>query len=111
LGVIAEEQRVARTAELGDYLVGQLRAMAADLPVVVEVRGGGLLVGVELVTEEGAPAVELADRVLYAARERGLSFKTTMGSVLTLSAPLTISRTEIDLAVAILVECLAEAGR
>ena len=55
----------------------------------------------------GAPAVEVADRVLYEALERGLSFKTTMGSVLTLSPPLTVSREDLDLALDILGDCLA----
>jgi len=59
-------------------------------------------------TPDGAPAVEAADRVLYAALGRGLSFKVTMGSVLTLSPPLTIARAELDLAVGILQSCLAE---
>jgi 4-aminobutyrate aminotransferase len=81
--------------------------MARHLPIIGDVRGIGLLVGVELVDAEGAPAVEVADRVLYEALERGLSFKTTMGSVLTLSPPLTVSREDLDLALDILRDCLA----
>jgi 4-aminobutyrate aminotransferase len=108
LEVIAEEDLVERAAELGDYVVSRLRAMASGLRVVGNVRGVGLLLGVELVTSDGAPAVEEADRVLYAALARGLSFKTTMGSVLTLSPPLTVSREDLDLALRILEVCLAE---
>ena len=77
---------------MGEYLLAQLRAKAGHLPVIGDVRGAGLLVGVELVTRQGAPAVAEADAVLYAALGRGLSFKTTMGSVLTLSPPLNVSR-------------------
>ena len=108
LEVIAEEDLVERAAELGDYVVSRLRAMASGLRVVGNVRGAGLLLGVELVTSDGAPAVEEADRVLYAALAMGLSFKTTMGSVLTLSPPLTVSREDLDLALGILEVCLAE---
>ena len=108
LDVIAEDGLVARAAELGGYLLTTLRDMAVRLPVVGNVRGVGLLVGVELVTPEGAPALEAADRVLYAALERGLSLKTTVGSVLTLSPPLNVSREEVNLAIGILGECLAE---
>ena len=97
-----------RAAELGDYLVSRLKEMAEHLPIVGNVRGVGLLVGLELVNSDGAPALEEADRVLYAALERGLSFKTTMGSVLTLSPPLTVSPEDLDLAVSILKACLAE---
>ena len=50
--------------------------MAHRLPVVGDIRGAGLLVGVELIAPDGAPAVDAADRALYAALERGLSFKS-----------------------------------
>ena len=108
LQVITSEGLVSRAAEMGEYLLAQLRAKAGHLPVIGDVRGAGLLVGVELVTRQGAPAVAEADAVLYAALGRGLSFKTTMGSVLTLSPPLNVSREDLDLAVAILVDCLRE---
>ena len=75
LEVIVEENLVARAAELGEYFVARLQAMAGRLPVIGDIRGAGLLVGVELITPDGAPAVDAADRVLYAALERGLSFK------------------------------------
>jgi 4-aminobutyrate aminotransferase len=106
LEVIADENLVARAAELGDYFVTQLQAMAGRLPIVGNIRGAGLLVGVELIKPDGAPAIEEADRVLYAALERGLSFKITMGSVLTFSPPLTISREDLDLALGIVEGCL-----
>jgi 4-aminobutyrate aminotransferase len=108
LQVIADDDLVSRAAELGRHLLTSLRALAVSLPIVGDVRGAGLLVGVELVTPEGAPAIEQADRVLYKALGRGLSFKTTMGNVLTLSPPLTVSREDLDLAVGILGDCLAE---
>ncbi len=108
LEVIAEENLVVRAAELGDYLTTRLRTIARRFPVVGNIRGVGLLVGVELVRRDAAPAVEAADQVMYAALERGLSFKTTAGSVLTLSPPLTISREDLDLAIGILESCLAE---
>ena len=108
LDVIGEENLVARAAELGEYFVARLQEMAGRLPVIGEVRAAGLLVGVELTTPDGAPAVAAADRVLYAALGRGLSLKVTMGSVLTLSPPLTISREDLDLSLRILESCLGE---
>jgi 4-aminobutyrate aminotransferase len=58
------------------------------------------------VTADGAPAARLAERVLYAALDRGLSVKLTMQSVLTLSPPLIIRRDELDQALDILSESL-----
>ena len=108
LDVIVEENLVARAAELGEYFVARLQTMASRFPIIGEVRAAGLLVGVELTKPDGAPAVDEADRVLYTALERGLSLKVTMGSVLTLSPPLTISQEDLDLAVDILGRCLGD---
>jgi 4-aminobutyrate aminotransferase len=68
------------------------------------VRGIGLLLGIELVKDRATkePAVDEADAVLYACLERGLSFKTTFGNVLTLSPPLTVTAGNIDQALDIL---------
>jgi 4-aminobutyrate aminotransferase len=54
------------------------------------------------------PAIDEADAVLYACLERGLSFKTTFGNILTLSPPLTVTAAEIDQALAILDAALGE---
>jgi len=94
LQIIEEEGLVSRAAELGAYALGRLGEMG------LKARGRGLLIGVEL----DDPA--LAERVLYACLTGGLSFKLTMGSVLTLSPPLTISRGELDAALDILARAL-----
>jgi 4-aminobutyrate aminotransferase len=109
LDVIADEGLVARAAELGTYALERLKDMAVNQPTVGEVRGVGLLIGVELVAADGSPAPALAEAVLYAALSRGLSFKLTMGSVLTLSPPLTVTRDDLDRAVAILTDSLTAA--
>jgi 4-aminobutyrate aminotransferase len=78
--------------------------------LIGDVRGLGLLLGVELVRDRTTklPAVAEADAVLYRCLERGLSFKTTFGNVLTLTPPLIVSEAEIDQALAILEAALAE---
>jgi len=108
LDVIEAEQLVGRAGDLGASLGTQLHTLADRFPIVGNVRGVGLLWGIDLATPDGAPALDAADRVLYLALERGLSLKVTMGSVLTLSPPLTISRDELDLAVHIVEDCLRE---
>ena len=74
------------------------------------VRGRGLLLGLELVEDRStkAPAKAAAERVLYRALSRGLSFKTTMGSTLTLTPPLITTLQQMDAALDILDACLAE---
>jgi 4-aminobutyrate aminotransferase len=55
-------------------------------------------------------ATDAAEKVMYLALKKGLSFKVTMGNILTLTPPLTITRQEMDRALDILEECLAEVG-
>jgi 4-aminobutyrate aminotransferase len=70
-----------------------------------------LLIGVDLVLnqEEKTPADDLAEDVLYRCLSKGLSFKITMGNVLTLTPPLIITKTQIDLSLSVIDESLSEA--
>ncbi len=106
LDVIENEGLVENAAALGEYALARLQEIAASRRCIGEVRGQGLIIGIELVTADGAPAARMAERVLYQALARGLSFKLTMQSVLTLSPPLIIRRDELDQALAILSESL-----
>lgn len=57
------------------------------------------------------PAVEKAEQVMYGALTRGLSFKVTMGNIITLTPASTITQKEMDKALDILYQCLNEAER
>ena len=107
---IEREGLVDRAREMGVHALTRMSELAGRHPLVGDVRGLGLLLGIELVTnrETRARACEEADRVMYLALERGLSFKVSAGNVLTLTPPLTISRRELDRALAIIDECLTE---
>ena len=66
--------------------------------------------GVELVTDRTAktPAKDAAEAIMYRALEKGLSFKTTMGNVLTLTPPLVITEAEMSRALDVLDGCLRD---
>ena len=95
---------VERAAELGAYAMGRLRALQARCHRVGDVRGRGLLFGVELVTDRDTrmPDHEMAEAVYYRCLDGGVSFKISQGNVLTLSPPLIIARTELDQALDII---------
>ena len=78
--------------------------------LIGDVRGLGLLLGMELVSdrETRSRASDKAEAVMYRALSKGLSFKTTMGNILTLTPPLTITRQEMDQAMNILEQSLRE---
>jgi 4-aminobutyrate aminotransferase-like enzyme len=77
-----------------------------------DVRGEGLLLGVELVGEEGVPAAGRAGRVTEAMRERGILISTTgpAGNVLKIRPPLVFQREHADLLLQTLDEVLASTG-
>jgi 4-aminobutyrate aminotransferase len=104
---------VAHARDLGRYTLERLKEMQARHPLIGDVRGLGLFLGIELVKDRRTRerAGEEAEAVMYAALSRGLSFKTTMGSILTLTPALTITREEMDRALAVLEESIAEVER
>ncbi len=113
LEVIEREGLVENAARVGAYALERLHAMQQRHALIGDVRGRGLLLGLELVRDRTAktPAADAAEQVLYAALSRGLSFKTTMGNVLTLTPPLITTREQMGQALDILDECLGEVGR
>ncbi len=113
LEVIAREGLVENAARVGAYALERLHEMKQRHALIGDVRGRGLLLGLELVSDRTAktPAAAAAERVLYAALSRGLSFKTTMGNVLTLTPPLITTREQMGQALDILDDCLGEVGR
>jgi 4-aminobutyrate aminotransferase len=108
LDIIASENLVGRTAELGELALDRMDLMARRHPLIAEVRGLGLLLGIVLRRPDGAPAIEEAERVMYGCLRRGLNFKVTMGYILTLTPALTVSESELDLALKILDDALSE---
>lgn len=89
LKVLVEEGLIERSAELGAHLLERLRSLAS--PLVAEVRGRGLWVGVEL-TEEAGPARPYCERLL----ELGVLCKETRERVIRIAPPLVISPGDLD---------------
>lgn len=95
LQVIEDENLVARSAALGDYLIERLREVArAGQPLIRAVRGRGLWVGVDI-----DPAYAAARELVERLAARGVLSKETHESVIRFAPPLTIDRALIDRAV------------
>jgi len=114
LKVIADEQLVARSRTMGAYLRGRFEELQQRYEVIGDVRGLGLLLGVELVTDRVSrtPAHELGALTTQKCFEKGLSMnirrRPERGSVWRIAPPLTVSIEEIDRAVDILDVALRE---
>ncbi len=107
--IIREERLVENAAALGEHGLRLANELKERHRLVGDVRGKGLVIGVELVTdrETRVPAVREAGKVFYKALEKGLSMKTT-ASILTLTPPLVITRQEMERACDIIDACLEE---
>ncbi|MDH7499792.1 MAG: aspartate aminotransferase family protein [candidate division NC10 bacterium] len=103
LKVIEEENLVVHAREMGDYFLGRLRGLQEKHPFIREVRGRGLLIGVEL----EFPGKEIDLR----CQERGLLINSLGDKVLRIIPPLNVKREEIDFAVAVLDEVFEGTSR
>jgi 4-aminobutyrate aminotransferase len=108
LEIIEAEGLLQRAQTLGARFVEQLKQLQARHPLIYEVRGLGLLVALVLRRPDASPADSDAELIMYAALNKGLSFKVTMGSILTLTPPLTIEEQHLTDAVNILDRCFSE---
>jgi 4-aminobutyrate aminotransferase len=108
--IIESENLAANAREVGCYALERMQEMMQRHPLIGDVRGLGLLMGIELVSDRTTRerAVDEAEEVMYAALSKGLSFKLTMGNILTLTPALTITKEGMDRALGIIEECLDE---
>ncbi|TNY66361.1 aspartate aminotransferase family protein [Vibrio parahaemolyticus] len=92
------------------FMCEKLLEMKAKYPVIGDVRGIGMLWGIELVTdhESKARAYDEAEAVLYQCLNNGVSFKVSQGNVIQLSPPLIITREQLTEALAIFEEAIAK---
>jgi 4-aminobutyrate aminotransferase len=111
--IIEDEGLVENAARVGALALDQLDAMKSRHPEIGDVRGRGLLIGIELVADRASkvPAKDFAEATMYAALDRGVSFKTTMGNVITLTPPLTITADQVSDALQRLDLALSDARR
>jgi len=89
LDVIVDEQLPERAAELGNYFIAKLRGIPS--PHIDEVRGRGLLIGVELKPESGG-----ARKFCKALMKEGILAKETRENIIRFAPPLVISQSDLD---------------
>ena len=106
-----KENLPARAAESGNYVMSKLRELQKKNPLIGEVRGLGLMIGVELVKDEKlTPAAAEAEAIRDACLRRGMLIGVggTYGNVVRFQPPLVITRQQLDQALGIFAEALQE---
>ena len=107
LEVIVDENLAERSKILGREVRRHLQTNLEKFNCVSDVRGLGLLLGVELADQQ-YNGEKMASEILYACLQAGLSFKVSMGTVLTLAPPLNISQKDLDRALDILIKAIGD---
>jgi 2,2-dialkylglycine decarboxylase (pyruvate) len=116
LDVVARDGLVAQATARGNRLRDGLLSLQQKFECVGDVRGRGLLLGLEIVVDRQSktPGFELGARIMEETMRRGLSMNIvklpSMGGVFRIAPPLTVSETEIDRGLAIMSEAIQAAA-
>lgn len=117
LDVVEREDLIERACTAGQRLRAGMEALQQRHQCIGDVRGRGLLLGLEIVTDRASKAPDLAmgDRIGNEAMARGLSMNIVrvpaMGAVFRIAPPLTVSDAEIDDGLGIMAEAIEAARR
>jgi 4-aminobutyrate aminotransferase len=106
---IETENLLQKVIDDGLWMQNELNLLKEQFPVIGDIRGLGLLWGIELVKNKKTKekASQLAEQIMYDCMAHGLSFKVSQGNVLQLSPALTISRDELQKAISILYQAFS----
>jgi 4-aminobutyrate aminotransferase len=104
---------IANAADVGQYLIDGLRELAAHHPMIGDVRGKGLMIGIEFVRDRQTKvrATEERDAVVDEAFSRGLLVLGAGRNALRLSPPLVLTRVQAEVAVKLLDEAIGVVER
>ena len=114
IAFMEKENLPARAAETGNYAMSKLREIQKANPLIGEVRGAGLMIGVELVKDaQKTPAPAEAEGLREACLRKGLLIGVggIFGNVVRFQPPLVITREQIDRAIGIFSEALREVSQ
>jgi 4-aminobutyrate aminotransferase len=108
---LVERQYCANAAKVGDYFMRKLRVLAQKHSVIGEIRGKGLMIGMELVTDQASkvPAKKLCDALITRAFHQGLILLSCGQSTVRFMPPLMIGEADVDEAAGLLDAALTDA--
>jgi len=110
---VLEREGIANSEKVGAHMLKRLSTWIGKHPIVADVRGRGLMIGVEINKDKQSkqPAPELRDRIVEMAFERGLLFLGAGESSIRISPPLIVTKEQADIAMDVLEECVTLAEK
>jgi len=108
---LIENEFLVNAEQVGNYALERLVEIQSRQPKIGQVRGMGLMIGVEFVNDQESkqPDVELRDRIIHLAFQRGLLLLGCGKSTIRIAPPLSINRSEIDQGLLIFEEAISQA--
>ncbi len=105
---VLEREGMRNAAEVGKHILDRLSTWPKKHPMVGDVRGRGLMIGVEIVQDQQtkAPAQKQRNRIEHLAFERGVLFLGAGETALRIAPPLIVTREQADVALDVLEECI-----
>ena len=114
LDVIEEENLLERASELGEYFIQGLEKIQKKYPIIGDVRGRGLFIGIEFVHDRNTlePAADEAARVVREMRDSGVLLSTDgpLHNVIKIKPPMVLTKEDIDMTLRLLDESLDRAS-
>ena len=110
---VLEREAVSNAEVVGREIMQRIEAWPENLPLVGDVRGRGLMIGVELVTDKQSktPAIAERDRVVQLAFEKGVLFLGAGPNTIRLAPPLIVTSQQASVALDVLEECILEVSK
>lgn len=109
LQVIEDEKLLDHVNRMHLYAMEKMMEIRNHFPLVSDVRGLGLMLGVELRSPEtGQKALDEAERVMYRSMELGLNFKLSMGNIINLTPPMNVTEEELSRAFSIIEKAIGD---
>ena len=110
---VLERNAIRNTQEVGGHMMARMSRWMEKHSIVGDVRGLGLMIGVEITRDKKAqtPATDLRDKIVTLAFERGVLFLGAGESAIRLSPPLIVSKDQADIAMNTLEECITLAAK
>jgi 4-aminobutyrate aminotransferase len=106
---LVREQYAANAAKVGAHFMRRLAELRSGYPCIGDLRGRGLMIGVELIQKDGSPDRALVDRLLHRGYHNGLLLLSCGVSTLRFMPPLCVTEAEVDEAMVWLRQSLDEA--
>jgi 4-aminobutyrate aminotransferase len=109
---IIEREGLDNAHQVGEHILARTYDWPQRLPLVGDVRGRGLMIGIEFVADKHAktPAAEQRDHIVEMAFEKGVLFLECGASTLRICPPLIVTKQQADVALDVLEECIQQAA-